>query len=62
MTKQESKLAKKLDHQLQERVLPNKKNISRPKNEDKDIEVSIKVPTRIRQQRIQRAQSYSGDA
>jgi len=62
MTTQESKLAKELEHRLQEHALQNKKGIYRSEIKADGLENIARTPLRIHQQMIQRAQFYTGDA
>jgi hypothetical protein len=62
MTTQESKLAKELERRLQDHALQSKKGIYRPEIKAEGLENLVRIPLRIHQQMIQRAQHYTGDA
>lgn len=61
MTTQESKLAKKLEHRLQEIALETKKNIYRSEVKS-EVNNMVRTSLRLHQQTIPRAQYYTGDA
>lgn len=62
MTTQESKLAKELERRLQEHAVESKNGIYRTEIKADSADDIVRVPLRIHQQMIQRAQFYTGDA
>lgn len=62
MTKDESKLAKQLDHRLQEQARQATSSFYRSETKAENLNIVIHTRARTHSQTIQRAQFFTGDA
>ncbi len=62
MTNQDNEFVKELDHRLQQRASQNKNNAYRSEIKMEGLNIPMRVPIRIQQPVMQRAQYYTGDA